>query len=116
MDLLKNKEKYEEEIDTFIKKTLKINFSKELLNCLNPKLNENLAQEYKKILPLKNAILKCINEFNDIMQSQSINFGLKGLLSTILFGGGLLSTSFGLKKKNATLLTGVEYQLLQVFI
>ena len=73
---------------------------------MNPKLNENLAQEYKKIFPLKNAILKCINEFNDIMQPQSINFGLKGLLSTILFGGGLLSNGFGLKKKNATLLTG----------
>ena len=41
LDLLNNKQKYEEEIDTFIQKGFNSNFSKELSNCLNPKLNQN---------------------------------------------------------------------------
>ena len=105
LDLLKNKEKYEEEIDTFIKKGFNSNFSKELLNCLSPKLNENLNKEYKQVFPLKqNIFLNLINEGNRFLTPHIIDMAFKGLAGLILLGVGILGSSIGANKKDKTII------------
>ena len=111
LDLLNNKQNYEEEIDNFIQKALNTNFSKELSKCLNPKLNQNLVHEYKKIFPLKkdNIILTYLNKGINFIQPQMKGICLKflfdGVKAFIMAEGLFLSSSFGLNIKTGEMIT-----------
>ena len=112
LELLNNKQKYEQEIDIFIQKAFNSNFSKELSKCLNVKLNQNLIHEYKKIFPLKKAglIMTILNKSVDNINPGIKKFGLEVIREAafrylIYTGGVLLSNRFGLNNKTGEFLT-----------
>ena len=106
LDLLNNKQKYEEEIDIFIQKAVNSTFSKELSKCLNVELNQNLKQEYKKRFPVKkkNIIMTYLNESLNYYPSKFKESGFKFIVEEIfrplsLIGGAFLNSRVGLNKE-----------------
>ena len=105
LELLNDKQKYEKEIDTFIKNILNSKFSHELTKCLNDKLNQNLIHEYKNIFPI---IKKSITEQQIKYFSQNIYYlfqlgvgissavGINKTIGGILFPTLILGASLGL--------------------
>ena len=111
LDLLNNKQKYEEEIDEFIRKAFNSNFSKELSKCFKVELNQNLIHEYKKIFPLKkeSIIFKYLDKGIDYIPEVVKETFFKGLaeviFKTVVMGGGLfLSSRFGLNRKSGEMM------------
>ena len=111
LELLNNKEKYEKEIDIFIKNAFNSNFSNELSKCLNVKLNQNLIQEYKNSFPLKQAglIMTYLNKGIDNIPTSIKNFGAEliahSILKSLALSGASIGSLFGLNKIKGEMVT-----------
>ena len=110
LELSNNKQKYEKEIDTFIKNILNSEFSHELTKCLNAKLNQNLIHEYKNIFPIiKYSLIEMqltkypsptIYALFQIGEEISSAIGINKTIGKILFPTLVLGASLGLRLLN----------------
>ena len=112
LELSKDKQKHEKEINTFIENMLNSKFSHELTKCLNVKLNQNLIHEYKNIFfiirdkiieqqltknPFLSPIVMC-QIGKDISSAIGMNKTIGGILFPTLVVGASLGLGF-LKEK-----------------